>query len=102
MLSVDSVLLLFGHVFNCCRKETVSSMSSSAGSEKTVWVDETRLRYSFLKYPLKRATRSDDAKLTLPAAKRFFDDKFIFFRLDRAGGVNQSSLWRKICERILQ
>src|SRR3981189_3223346 len=88
--SVDSVLKTLGLAFNCRREETVSSMSSSAGPEKTVWVDETRLRYSFLKYPLKRATRSDDAKLTLAAAKRFFDDEFIFFRLERAGGVNQS------------
>ena len=95
MCSVDSVLKALGLAFNCRREETVSSMSSSAGSEKTVWVDETRLRYSFLKYSLKRASWSDDAKLTLPAAKRFFDDEFIFFRLERAGGVNQSSFWRK-------
>ena len=87
--SVSSVLNLFGIVFNRRREEPVGPVRGCAGPEEAVRVDETLRRDAFAQNSLQRASRSDDAKFTLRAAKCIVHDEFVFFRLERAGGVDQ-------------
>jgi len=96
------VLDVFGRDFNCRREESVGSVHRSIRPEKTVSVNEAFWGYTLPQNPMERVAWCDDIKLTLRSAKRLVHDKLVFFRLERACGVNQSSLWREIRECTLE
>jgi hypothetical protein len=82
------VLNFFGSSLDRRREKSVGSMRGRTSPEESVRVNKTFKRDIFAQNPLERHSRSNDAKFTLRAAKRFLHDKFIFFGLERARRIN--------------
>src|SRR6266568_3516837 len=101
VLSVPSVLNLFGSSLDCRREESVGSVRGRPGPEKSLCADKAFDRNVLSKNPLERVSQRDDPECVWRAAKRFAHDELVFFRLERARRIDQPSVWPKIRERIL-
>ena len=99
---MPSVLKILACGFDCRREESVGTVLRGARPEKSIRVNEALDRDAVSQNPQERASRTDYTKFAMRASKRFVYDKFVFFRLQRARRIDQPSMWRKICQRILQ
>jgi hypothetical protein len=102
VFSVTSVLNLFGSSLDRRREKSVGSVHGWAGPEESVRVNETLNPDIFAQNPLQRASRSNDAKFALQAAKRFLYDELVFFGFERACRIDQSAERREVREPIAQ